>query len=204
MSVKTFLYMCVLVFVTSSVNALDYSTPAGLEYCTVCHGSQLKGNVNIGAPRLSDLPQWYVERQLHNFKDGVRGAHSDDTFGAEMRQMVSNLSNNELTDIAEWVVKTNSSKPGPTIHGDSAVGKTLYQSCVACHGANAEGNDTLGAPKLSGLNDWYLATQLNHFRLNIRGNQSTDIYGQQMKAASKVLTSEEDVANLATYITQLN
>ena len=204
MSVKTFLYMCVLVFLASSVNALDRVTPEGLEYCTVCHGSQLRGNENIGAPRLSDLPQWYVERQLHNFKNGVRGAHSDDTFGAEMRQMVSHLSSNELTDIAVWVVKTNSSKPEPTIHADSKAGKVLYQRCVACHGANAEGNASLGAPKLSGLNDWYVARQLNHFRRDIRGNQSTDVYGQQMKAASKVLTSEEDVANLATYITQLN
>ena len=87
MSVKTLLYMCVLIFVTSSVNALDYSTPAGLEYCTVCHGSQLKGNVNIGAPRLSGLPQWYVERQLQNFKD-------------DQERLIINI--NELLDNDRW------------------------------------------------------------------------------------------------------
>ena len=185
------------------VNAQEITTPKGLEYCTVCHGSQLKGNANIGAPRLSGLPQWYLERQLTNFKQGIRGAHSEDVGGTEMRMMAANLTSNEISAIAAWVAKTNSDKPKPTLSADTAAGKALYQSCVACHGQNGEGNEAIGAPKLNGLNDWYLATQLNHFRLNLRGSQSNDTYGQQMKAASVMLSSNVDAENLAAYIITL-
>ena len=178
-------------------------TPQGLEYCTVCHGSQLKGNVNIGAPRLSGLPQWYIERQLLNFKDGTRGMHTSDDRGMEMRPMVSEFTPSQIKDIAEWVATTQSPKPELTLIADSLAGKTLFTSCAACHGAHGEGNRPIGAPALAGLNDWYVVTQLNHFRNQIRGNKDTDIYGQQMIAASAVITSEQDVANLAAYITSL-
>jgi cytochrome c oxidase subunit 2 len=189
--------------ISHSGKTQETPTPKGLEYCTVCHGSQLKGNANIGAPRLSGLPQWYLERQLINFKEGIRGVHSDDERGREMRMMVNTLTDAEIKSIAAWVVKTDSDKPSPTLSADTLAGKTLYQSCIACHGSNGEGNKALGAPSLNGLNDWYLATQLNHFRLNLRGTQSNDVYGQQMKAASTILASERDAEDLAAYIITL-
>jgi cytochrome c553 len=204
MSVKSLILSIAIASTAFFAVAEESPTPVGLEYCTVCHGSQLKGNANIGAPRLSGLPQWYIERQLLNFKSGLRGSHVEDERGAEMRPMVANLSEQELIAIAAWVAKTESSLPLPSLKGDIAAGKSLYQSCAACHGSKGEGNEILGAPKLTGLNDWYLATQLNHFRLNLRGDNKADSYGQQMKAGSVVITSEEDAANLASYITQLN
>ena len=178
-------------------------TPSGLEFCTVCHGSQLKGNQNIGAPRLSDLAPWYIERQLQNFKLGLRGVHADDVTGAEMRAMVSNFSEQELIEIANWVSQTQSPLPAPSFEASVQAGQKLYQSCAACHGAQGEGNQLLGAPALAGLNDWYLVKQLNHFRLGLRGSNTADSYGQQMKAASSILGSEQDVANVAAYINQL-
>lgn len=183
--------------------ATEVPTPEGLEYCTVCHGNQLKGNQNIGAPRLSGLAPWYIERQLQNFKQGLRGSHADDTTGAEMRAMVANLSEQEITSIAAWVAQTQSPKPLPSIEANAELGHSLYQGCVACHGPEAQGNQMMGAPRLVGLNDWYLVTQLNHFQLGIRGSASADTYGQQMKAASYLLSSEQDVANIAAYINQL-
>lgn len=187
----------------SDVQAKEAITPAGLDYCTVCHGSQLKGNVNIGAPRLSGLSSWYVERQLRNFKLGRRGSHPADQTGGEMMLMVSNLSDEEISEVAQWVTQTVSVKPKPMIEGNIHLGKKQYQACAACHGERGEGNKAFGAPKLNSLNDWYLVTQLNHFRFGYRGADQADIYGQQMKAASSVILSEEDAANLATYIYQL-
>jgi len=183
--------------------ANEVPTPEGLEYCTVCHGSQLKGNQNIGAPRLSDLAPWYIERQLHNFKQGLRGAHADDTTGAEMRAMVANLSDKEIITIAAWVAQTQSPKPLPSIEANVDLGHSLYQGCIACHGPEAQGNQMMGAPRLAGLNDWYLVIQLNHFLRGNRGTESGDVYGQQMKAASNMLSSEQDIANIAAYINQL-
>ena len=40
--------------------------------------------------------------------------------------------------------------------GDAAAGQALFATCTACHGAQAEGNRELNAPKLSGQAGWYL------------------------------------------------
>jgi cytochrome c oxidase subunit 2 len=203
MLVKSLLALLLSVSFSYSAIAKEANTPHGFEYCTVCHGSQLKGNSNIGAPRLTQLSPWYLNRQLMNFKKGLRGNHSEDETGNEMMSMASTLSDENIKDIVKWITTTESLKPEPTIKGNAQSGKALYSSCTACHGVQAGGNKALGAPKLQGLNDWYILTQLNHFREGIRGTNKSDTYGQQMKAASAVVTSKEDAANLAAYIQQL-
>ena len=45
-----------------------------------------------------------------------------------------------------------------------AAGQALYAVCTACHGAQAEGNPALNAPKLSGQAAWYLKRQLQQFQ----------------------------------------
>ncbi|HET8748070.1 MAG TPA: c-type cytochrome, partial [Ramlibacter sp.] len=59
--------------------------------CAGCHGPQGEGNVALNAPKLSGQPVWYVERQLKQFKQGVRGAHEKDTFGKMMAPMAATL-----------------------------------------------------------------------------------------------------------------
>ncbi len=204
MRANLLIFITINVLFFQSVQAEEAPTPAGLAYCTVCHGSQLKGNENIKAPRLSGLSDWYIERQLRNFKSGKRGSHPADKAGNEMMLMVGELSDEQISEVASWVTKTESIKPEPTIKGDVHLGEKLYKSCAVCHGENADGNKAFGAPRLTGLNDWYVANQLNNFRLGYRGTDESDMYGQLMKASSKAVTSEEDAANLATYIYQLN
>ncbi|HWY94198.1 MAG TPA: c-type cytochrome, partial [Steroidobacteraceae bacterium] len=53
--------------------------------------------------------------------------------------------------------------------GDVAAGQASYAVCSACHGAQAEGNPQLNAPKLAGQAGWYLTRQLQDFKLGIRG-----------------------------------
>jgi cytochrome c oxidase subunit 2 len=36
------------------------------------------------APRLAGSSDWYLERQLQNFKSGARGAHPQDYYGYQM------------------------------------------------------------------------------------------------------------------------
>jgi cytochrome c553 len=117
---------------------------------------------------------------------------------------VTHLSDKDIGAIAQWIGQTESPHPQATIGGDLAAGKSLYQGCAGCHNGDASGNETLGAPSLRGLNDWYLLTQINHFRLGIRGSESGDVYGQQMQVASSLVTTEIDAADLAAYISQLN
>ncbi|MEP0354854.1 MAG: c-type cytochrome [Paraglaciecola sp.] len=203
MLAKRCLLLLVSGFFAFHLGAEEVPTPVGLEYCTVCHGAQLKGNENIQAPRLSGLSDWYLERQLLNFKGRIRGDHPDNITGGEMMLMARNLSDKEIKDIVAWVTATDSPKPLATIDADIKAGEVLYQTCSACHGPKAAGNKLLGAPNLSGLNDWYIFNQLNQFRLGMRGTHSSDSYGQQMRAVSGVITSEKDAANVAAFIHQL-
>lgn len=177
--------------------------PDKFVYCTVCHGVQLGGNHVIQAPRVSSLEGWYVERQLRAFRKGWRGAHDDDTYGQEMRPMAAVLSDREITAATEYVSAVESAPPATTIDGDADRGRALYASCAACHGPDAGGNQALASPALTGLNDWYLVTQLANYKAGIRGNHPDDTYGLQMQAAASLLPDEQAIRDVVRYISTL-
>jgi cytochrome c oxidase subunit 2 len=52
--------------------------------CAACHGADGRGNSATNAPRLQGMSDWYMARQLANFRDGVRGTHPQDINGAQM------------------------------------------------------------------------------------------------------------------------
>jgi len=178
--------------------------PDDLVYCTVCHGVQLMGNQNILAPRLSELPDWYVELQLKAFKNGWRGTHETDVAGLEMRPMAAALSDEQIQAAGKFVSATQSPLPQHTLDGDIADGKKNYMSCAVCHGENGEGNEALHAPPLTGLNDWYLLTQLRNYRDGIRGSNPADNYGVQMRATVQILDDDHAMQNVVRYITTLH
>lgn len=59
--------------------------------CSSCHGSVARGNPTLGAPGLIGLDSTYAERQLKAFREGQRGAHPEDKWGAQMRVGASML-----------------------------------------------------------------------------------------------------------------
>lgn len=178
--------------------------PENLVYCTVCHGADMKGNAVIEAPRLSGMDGWYIERQLTAFRNGWRGAKEEDTAGMEMRPMAAALGDEEIAQAAAYVAATMSPPPEPTIHGDTARGRRLYETCAACHGAAGDGQPELGAPALTGLDDWYLARQLASFQGGLRGSVEEDLAGRQMAAAAATLADEQDILDVVAYINTLN
>ena len=52
--------------------------------CGTCHGPSGQGVQAMNAPGLKGMSDWYLVTQLKNFKQGVRGAHPQDMFGAQM------------------------------------------------------------------------------------------------------------------------
>jgi len=87
--------------------------------------------------------------------------------------------------------------------GNAAAGQASYALCAACHGAQAEGNRTLNAPKLSGQAGWYLARQLRYFKQGIRGSDSKDIYAKPMLPIAATLKDDTAIANVVAYIESL-
>ena len=172
-------------------------------YCTTCHGAEGIGNIAIEAPRLAGMEAWYLKRQLENFRAGIRGTHGEDIQGIAMRPMAAKLSDESIADIVDWVGDWEYVAAEATVEGNVRQGRTAFQACAACHGANAQGNEALGAPALAGQNDWYLLTQLRNFRAGFRGSHQEDTFGSQMVTMSKILRDDQAVINVVSYINTL-
>ncbi len=171
-------------------------------YCTTCHGADGRGNYGVQAPKLAGMEPWYLQRQLEKFRAGLRGTTLDDPAGLEMRAMAEKLSDASIAKLVDWVGQWPDVATAHTVEGDAAAGKALFTSCAACHGAQGQGNQQLGAPALAGQSDWYLLTQLQNFSHGYRGADPKDSEGQAMRAAVAVLPDEQAMRNVVSYINQ--
>lgn len=172
--------------------------------CVACHGAQGEGNRDLNSPRLAGLDGWYIARQLEYFRTGVRGAHEDDVYGKQMAPMAATLPDDEAVANVVAYIDTFPVEPAPvTVVGDVARGERLYETCVSCHGPQAEGIWAMNAPWQAGMDDWYLARQLENFKRGIRGAHPDDLYGAQMAAMARVLRDSESVNDVVAYIASL-
>jgi cytochrome c553 len=92
---------------------------------------------------------------------------------------------------------------GTMAAGDPVRGKTLYATCGACHGQNAEGMEALNAPKMAGQEEWYTIRQLQNFKTGVRGSNPKDTYGMQMAPMAQILPDDQAMADVAAYIRSL-
>jgi cytochrome c oxidase subunit 2 len=158
----------------------------------------------MNAPSLAVLPQWYIERQLRYFKQGIRGAQEGDSYGQQMAAMANTLVDEAaIRNVSSYIVSLESGPAPPTLEGDPHRGASYFNSCGACHGVNAMGNFALQAPRLAGQDDWYLKRQLQNFRTGIRGVHQGDNYGHQMVLMARSLQDEQTVNDLLAYLNTL-
>lgn len=169
--------------------------------CKTCHGANAEGNTTLKAPALTNTDNWYLYRQLVNFKKGIRGNSKDDTLGLQMSAFAKTLKDSvEIINVVSYINNKSKIKFTTSI-GDKKKGENTYQSiCGSCHGPGARGNEKLNAPRLSGLNDWYLRSQINKFKNGQRGTQSNDKLGAQMIPMVALLRSEEEINDVISYI----
>ena len=175
---------------------------AAYAVCAACHGANGMGNKVLNAPKIAGQEPWYLERQLKNFKGGLRGANAKDPYGMQMRPMALTLANDQaVSDMAAYVSSMPASKPlESTVKGDATAGKASYMICQTCHGPKGGGNRALNSPKLTGLQDWYIVRQLKNFKAGIRGTKSGDLFGMQMRPMAMTLANDEVINNVAAYI----
>jgi cytochrome c oxidase subunit 2 len=77
----------------------DATRGAGLyRTCAACHGEGGQGIAATNAPRLSQMSDWYLARQLKNFKEGIRGSHHHDIYGSQMALMSNVLADERAID----------------------------------------------------------------------------------------------------------
>lgn len=174
--------------------------------CTQCHGENGGGNQDALAPAIAGLPAWYVEGQLLKFRSGQRGLHAGDTGGLRMYPMSQWLqSDEEIKAVSAWVANLPAVEPPVTLAepGDAAKGAGYYAVCSACHGPDGSGNQGMGAPPLTGLNDWYLLSSIEKYKKSIRGSLPGDSLGPAMIGMVATLPDEQAVRDVIAHIQSL-
>ncbi|TFZ07144.1 c-type cytochrome [Ramlibacter henchirensis] len=169
--------------------------------CAACHGQNGEGNRAMNAPKLAGHGAWYLERQLRLFKVGARGTHEKDTFGKVMAPMAATLVDDRaIADVAAYIGTLPDKPPATTFKGDVDRGRARYVTCAACHGAEGRGNPATNAPRLQGMDDWYMATQLRNFRDGVRGAHRQDVHGSQMALVAGMLADDAAIGDILAYI----
>ncbi|QUM76978.1 c-type cytochrome [Moritella sp. 24] len=176
--------------------------------CIACHGVNGEGSEAIGAPMLAGQEFDYLNRQLHYFRDNIRGTHHDDIYGRQMLPFAAMLADDDavknvsrylhsLPSIAQTVTQRTRTQ------GNASTGQSIYKNCAVCHGEFAEGNYAQKAPQLARQYSWYLKRQLEYYQQGIRGKHPQDMYGSQMILMSKLLQNERAIDDVLAYIATL-
>lgn len=106
--------------------------------CAGCHGTDAQGAV--GFPNLTDNDWLYggSEAQVHaSINNGRRG---------QMPSFVGSVDEQQVSDLVAYVQALHQR---PEAASELPGAKKFSVTCVACHGAEAHGNQALGAPDLT-------------------------------------------------------
>jgi len=170
--------------------------------CKTCHGDSGQGSSQLHAPALVNLDGWYLYKQLMNFKKGIRGYLQEDTLGIQMAAIAKTLPDSiAVSNLVAYIETLPEISSQTALAGDIKKGERTYQStCGSCHGANGKGNEAMHAPRLNGLDDWYLKSQITKFRSSLRGAHPEDRYGAQMVPMATLLRDDQAIDNVIAYI----
>jgi cytochrome c553 len=77
--------------------------------CAACHGPDGAGIEPLNGSPLRASSDWYLQRQMHNFRAGIRGTNPKDTSGALMRPMSMTLPDEQaLLDVIAYITTLGS------------------------------------------------------------------------------------------------
>lgn len=170
--------------------------------CTSCHGKAGEGSPAKQAPRLAGQDPAYLLRQMQSFRDGWRGSAPGDVHGRQMTLMAATIEDDAVlaTLTRELALLTAPPSPVTLTGADPGRGESVYAACVACHGVAGAGNPALGAPRLAGIDDWYLLRQLLNYRRGLRGYDARDLPGRQMAAQAALLPDDAAARDVSLYL----
>ena len=172
--------------------------------CAACHGAAAEGNQALRSPSLAGLPDWYLQRQLDHYRQGLRGYAEGDVMGQQMRTMAELLPAKDDPALIAFLSEVAPVPTTPTLEGDVERGRKLFgQHCSRCHRYNGSGEKLFGSPPLVALPDWYLEEQIEKFRSGTRGTKEGDIHGQKMGTIAKQHLKEDEIRDVLVYVAEL-
>lgn len=78
-----------------------------------------------------------------------------------------------------------------------------FSYCLACHGTDGNGNPGIRAPKIAGIEPWYLRKQLTAFESGFRGVADDDDPGHEMQPVAVRVLNEKAVDNVLAFVKTL-
>lgn len=178
--------------------------------CAGCHGAKALGMDAMAAPRLANIGQGYVLKQLIDYSSGKR---SDAGAGAAMNDIAKALNEQDRHDVAAYLdsmeyetessdlkalaadgARTGNPKQGKIIMTKGI--KPLVPACQDCHGFSGR------APNVPAIHQQkyvYLVNQLNSYRGGVRANDQEVLKVGIMRGIAKKLT-DENIADIAAYL----
>jgi cytochrome c553 len=76
--------------------------------CSACHGARAEGNDALGAPALAAQSDWYLVKQIQNYRLGLRGSDPRDGYGAQMRAIALTLPDEQASlDVIAFINTLN-------------------------------------------------------------------------------------------------
>lgn len=74
--------------------------------------------------------------------------------------------------------------------------------CTTCHGVEFRGNASVDAPRLNGMEDWYLTSQMKAFKQGRRGTHPEDLIGMEMQPQAAALDSDS-IERVVAFVTSV-
>ena len=178
--------------------------------CAGCHGEKALGVDAMAAPRLANIGQIYVFKQLMDYAAGKR---TDTGAGAAMNDIAKALNEQDRHDVAAYLdsfeYATESSDLKALAADGAKIGnpnkgkiimtkgiKPLVPACQDCHGFSGR------APNIPAIHQQkyvYLVNQMKNFRDGSRTNDQTVYKTGIMRGIVKKF-SDENIADIAAYL----
>jgi len=139
----------------------EVAKPLYSAHCAACHGDDMKGNMKIGAPNLTDKIWLYGDGSAFDIERtllyGIRSGVSKSRNEADMPPfgLTGRLSEAEIRNLVQYLYQL-SGRPHlapAAIEGREVYADVVKANCADCHGADAQGNPDYGAPDLT-ANVW--------------------------------------------------
>lgn len=93
--------------------------------CATCHGQSGEGNQALNAPPLAGLNDWYLLKQLQNYKHKVRAFDpARDPIGASMAPNAAGLSDEDMLNVISYISTFKYTVPAASAAGTSAPTQT--------------------------------------------------------------------------------
>lgn len=178
--------------------------------CAQCHGAAGEGKEELKSPSIASMPNWYLNTQLTNFREGRRGHDAADPSSFMMASIAKALQPEQIKAVIKHVEKmplvVPTGKARDMAGTNLQEGMRLFQErCMECHRYNASGEMAFGSPPLIGRQGWYLAEQLRKFKTGKRGAVKNDVNGAKMVQMTTLFIEDDQILrDVVAYIMTLN